>query len=1666
MLTLPAGITSNAMYQQGYLDLYAFRAHYGLTDSASPTTTQMTNNVNGLNTAIEDAMNADLITFLSQGTYLVNNTVIGHQPSGEMGGPSLVGPNGAGVGSRPVIRLADNTFTSAFTSTNNLQPVVRFYNDEKTGVVGGADWGFDFQLRNITIDAGQGNTNALGLAMGSAQWSALENVNIIAGDGPGGYADAYAGMMGFPGASQTLNNLEVTGGKYGIYIGNPTPSSSTLFTSTRLIDQETSAIYRNLSASVYTFVGLEIVKDSGPVITMNNNTNFPSSTSMTLIDAKITVGGSPTSAIDNSAAESIYMRNVYVSGAANVIKSGSQAAVAASGTWTRVNEYAYADPENHANEWTPSENLAVDGRARIYNSNGSTITELAEIVNVDTNVAAPPSYLLSQHLIPDLPDFRNSAAVINVRAAPYNAAGDGVTNDQAAIQQAINDAANPLSPNYNKAVYLPKGTYLILSPITLQENTVFFGVANRETVLKAPDSSAWTGTGSTPYMLTTVNSATATTYMADITFNAPARQTYNAAWGMDPMDDPNRIPWLELVRWQAGKDSVVANLAESGQWQSTTFVPSDTVLAAGVSQMILITGNGGGRWFGGPTTIVGGSVRNDYAGLRVSGTSQALTFYGINIEHPPNPSLTPQTDQDDEVRELAIVNSSNVRVWNFKSESRGQTVVEVINSDNIWIEGVNGYGAGTTAALIEVRTDSSQVMATMTSMPAYVGMGGNWLLFEDRPTYGMPLQSNDFSMDLRDQLVRYQLNGAFDDTPFIPSSANTAPTISDITNKSTNEDTSTSAISFTIGDAETVASSLIVTVTSSNATLVPNNPTNLVLGGSGASRTLTINPASNQFGTSIITVTVSDGSLTTQDTFVLTVNSVNDAPTITDITNKTIYVNSSTGALAFTVGDVETAAGSLTVTATSSNTTLVPNNSANLVLGGSGVNRTLNVIPAAYQSGSSTITVTVSDGTTTSQDTFLITVNNGNVNIVQTASAPTIGGSVDGVWANAVSKDISTVINGTVTNSADLSGSFRTLWDSTYLYLLVEVTDDTRMVDSGATTQYDDSVEVFIDANKDAPGTGYGSTDYMYRFTWDGTSLTTQMFQAGVSQTVTGVTAAGVSTTGGSYFIEARITWAALGQSSIASGAQVGLDAAINDDDNGGTRDGKLSWFNSADTSWQHAINFATGILSPVVNTAPTITDITNKTMNQGTSTGAINFTIGDAQTSSSSLTVTASSSNATLVPNNSANLVLGGSGSSRTLNVIPVANQTGTSTITVTVSDGSLSTQDTFLLTVNPQGDLTIVRTSSAPTIGGSVDGVWANAVSKDISTVINGTVTNSADLSGSFRTLWDSTYLYLLVEVTDDTRMVDSGATTQYDDSVEVFIDANKDAPGTGYGSTDYMYRFTWDGTSLTTQMFQAGVSQTVTGVTAAGVSTTGGSYFIEARITWAALGQSSIASGAQVGLDAAINDDDNGGTRDGKLSWFNSADTSWQHAINFATAYLAAPQTAAGPELRNSRAPALKSSQLQPILLEAISRWQAAGQDVTVLAGVQIEISDLPGNLLGLSAGNKVYIDSNAAGYGWFIDPTPESDSEFTTGHASRRMDLLSVVSHELGHVLGIEEDGEQTEVMHEGLKVGERHVPEAVGSAATGIPPWWNRFFMESESPRGLLQKLRSCFGSLS
>lgn len=199
---------------------------------------------------------------------------------------------------------------------------------------------------------------------------------------------------------------------------------------------------------------------------------------------------------------------------------------------------------------------------------------------------------------------------------------------------------------------------------------------------------------------------------------------------------------------------------------------------------------------------------------------------------------------------------------------------------------------------------------------------------------------------------------------------NDPPVIAPVADVSVDEDGVVPVIAISVSDPDHPAEALVLTASSGNEALVPAG--GLSLGGTGATRFLTITPAPNQSGSAVIQLTVSDGITTAGVAFTVTVLPVNDPPTISDLPDREAVSGVSTGSIAFTVGDVETVAGSLAVSAVSDNATLVP--AAGMVLGGGGASRTLAVTPASGQTGSALITVSVSDGQAVRSDTFVLAV--------------------------------------------------------------------------------------------------------------------------------------------------------------------------------------------------------------------------------------------------------------------------------------------------------------------------------------------------------------------------------------------------------------------------------------------------------------------------------------------------------------------------------------------------------------------------------------------------------------------------------------------------------------------------------------------------------------------
>jgi len=332
-------------------------------------------------------------------------------------------------------------------------------------------------------------------------------------------------------------------------------------------------------------------------------------------------------------------------------------------------------------------------------------------------------------------------------------------------------------------------------------------------------------------------------------------------------------------------------------------------------------------------------------------------------------------------------------------------------------------------------------------------------------------------------------------------------------------------------------------------------------------------------GRTLMTISVTDGAG----------GPVNNPPTISTVSNRSIASNTSTGPLGFTIGDAETAAAALLVSASSSNLTLVPNSA--IVLGGSGGSRTVQVTPAANQSGSATITLSVSDGQTSTSSSFVLTVT------APVNTAP----SISTIASRSISTNTSTgPIAFSVGDAETSAGSLA--------------------VSAGSSNQ-----TLVPNAAIVLGGSGSSRT----------VQVTPAANQAG-SATITLTVSDGQASANSSFVLTVSVP----------------------------------------------------------VNSPPTISVIANQTILKNSSSPLIGFTVGDAESPAGDLQLSATSSNPSLVA--PSQIVFGGSAASRTLQVTPVADAVGTTTLTVQVSDGQNVASTSFVLTVTePPVDAAWVSTS-----------------------------------------------------------------------------------------------------------------------------------------------------------------------------------------------------------------------------------------------------------------------------------------------------------------------------------------------------------------------------------
>ena len=307
----------------------------------------------------------------------------------------------------------------------------------------------------------------------------------------------------------------------------------------------------------------------------------------------------------------------------------------------------------------------------------------------------------------------------------------------------------------------------------------------------------------------------------------------------------------------------------------------------------------------------------------------------------------------------------------------------------------------------------------------------------------------------------------------------------------------------------------------------------------------------------------------------------------------------------------------------------------------------------------------------------------------KSTTAPTIDGSVDALWSSHNASSMNNVIQGTITNTADLSVSWKALWTDTDVYVLAQITDDAKQNDSPEMYN-DDALELYFDIGNDK-STTYGSNDVNYTFRYNDNTA-----NVSANGTTTGVVHA-QTITGTGYILEIKIPWSAIKNNTPAVNQLIGFDIQLNDDDNGGARDGKLAWAAMEDEAWRNPSFFGTVILKGTNCTAPgaagtingiapvcqgvseiyTITNVTGATSYTWTVPAGATISSGQG-TNSIQVLWGATGGNVTVTPVNTCG---NGISSSRTITV----NAASTASVSIAANNNNICSGATVNFTATP---------------------------------------------------------------------------------------------------------------------------------------------------------------------------------------------------------------------------------------------------------------------------------------------------------------------------------------------------------------------------------------------
>jgi hypothetical protein len=223
-----------------------------------------------------------------------------------------------------------------------------------------------------------------------------------------------------------------------------------------------------------------------------------------------------------------------------------------------------------------------------------------------------------------------------------------------------------------------------------------------------------------------------------------------------------------------------------------------------------------------------------------------------------------------------------------------------------------------------------------------------------------------------------------------------------------------------------------------------------------------------------------------------------------------------------------------------------------------------------------------------------------------------------------------------------------------------------------------------------------------------------------------------------------------------------------------------------------------------------------------------------------------------------------------------PTLNDDSTAYYVKVWNDKATLVSKNAMLQVKPYTGGVISFTPKAPDIDAVIDKIWENAESRSIDNLVLGSRDSSDDITGSFRLLWDSDFLYILTEVTDDVKR-HTGEPGHNNDSIEIYIDYDN-SKSDFYDDNDFQFRYEWSASKVTVP-----IGKSLENIPAAQTDTASG-YIMEMALPWRSLGGEAPA-GNYLGIELHINDNDTR-LRQAKVAWHTRRDNSYRSPIYFGT------------------------------------------------------------------------------------------------------------------------------------------------------------------------------------